>query len=73
MRHHLHTKLGIGETSECPCGDGSMTTDHIVQSCIQQSTLRDKYWPTQTALATKLNGNLEDLWATAAFIREMKG
>ena len=70
LRHHLHTKLGIGETSECPCGDGPMTTDHILQSCTQQSTLRDKYWPTPTALDTKLHGNLEDLRATAAFIKE---
>ena len=70
LRHQLHTKLGIGQTSECPCGQGPMTTEHILQSCPMYHDLRMRKWPTPTHETRKLFGPLADLQTTAAFIRE---
>ena len=33
LRHHLFHKFRIGETDQCPCGTGSQTTEHILQTC----------------------------------------
>ena len=68
LRHHMHTKLGIGETGECPCGQGQMTADHILQCCPTYAAARSEVWPTPTALEAKLSGDLADLQRTTAFI-----
>ena len=68
LRHHMHTKFGIGETGECPCGQGQMTADHILQSCSTHAALRSQVWPTPTALEAKLSGRLEELQRTIVFI-----
>ena len=70
LNHHLHTKFGIGQSGECPCGQGPMTADHILQSCPTYAVSRNLYWPTPTALEAKLYGTLEDLRRTADFIGE---
>lgn len=59
LQHHLFTKFGIRQSNECPCVEGPVTSDHILQSC-----------PTYAAMRTKLYGILEDLRRTANFIRE---
>ena len=47
-----------------------MTSEHILQSCPTHAAVRDKIWPTPTALDVKLNSTLEDLRRTADFIRD---
>nr|KAG5696480.1 hypothetical protein BaRGS_016519 [Batillaria attramentaria] len=69
---HMHTKFGIGQSGECPCGEGPMTTDHILQDCTTHAASRRKYWPTPTAVETKLYGTLEELRRTAAFIEDTR-
>ena len=70
LLHHMHTKFGIGQSGECPCGEGPMTTDHILQECMVHAASRRKYWPTPTAVEAKLYGTLEELRWTAAFIED---
>ena len=68
LRHHMWKKLGIGQSGDCPCCQGQMTAEHILQNCPNHAALRKKYWPTPTALEEKLYGSLEELRRTAAFI-----
>ena len=70
LRYHLHTKFGIGHTGDCPCGEGPMTAEHVLQDCPQHEAVRAKYWPTPTALDTKLYGDLGELRTVVAYIRE---
>ena len=67
MNYHLFTKLKIGQTDQCPCKTGSMTTEHLLQSCPLHTTLRNQFWDQDTPLQRKLYGSLEDLHRTAAF------
>ena len=70
LRHHLYSKFGIGQSDECPCAQGPMTAEHILQSCPSYTAVRSNVWPSPTALETKLYGTLEDLQRTANFIRD---
>jgi ribonuclease HI len=70
LRHHLHTKFGIGPNGKCPCNTGHMTPDHILQACPNFNDLRARTWSTVTTLQTKLYGSPEDLRKTAAFVQE---
>ena len=67
LRHHMHTKLGVGQSGECPCSQGQMTAEHILQNCPTHAASRNKYWPTPTALEAKLYGTLGELNQTADF------
>lgn len=71
LNYHLHTKLKIGQTSQCPCLTGNMTAEHILQDCPRFSNLRKENWPqNQTVgLREKLYGSLESLQRTAAFAK----
>ena len=40
LNHHLYSKLRIGHTKQCPCGTGSQTTEHLLQSCSLCELLR---------------------------------
>ena len=33
LNYHLYSKLRTGHTEQCPCGTGSQTTEHLLQSC----------------------------------------
>ena len=70
LRHHLHTKFGLGPNGECPCNTGHRTPDHILQACPNFNDLRARTWSTVTTLLTKLYGSPEDLRKTAAFVQE---
>ena len=70
LNYHLYSKLRIGYTAQCPCGSGSQTTEHLLQSCPIYEPLRKGIWPDDSPVACKLYGSLEDLWCTATFIEE---
>ena len=38
--NHLYSKLRIGYIERCPCGTGSQTTEHLLQSCPIYEPLR---------------------------------
>ena len=68
LNHHLY--LRIGQTEQWPCGSGSQTTKHLLQSCPIYEPLRKGIWPNHTPIARKLYGGLGDLQCTATFIEE---
>ena len=83
LNYHLYSKLRIGHTEQCPCGTGSQTTEHLLQSCptyeppksmalgpYSLEPLRKGIWPDHTPVARKLYGSLRDLRCTATFIEE---
>ena len=43
LRHHMHTKFCIGESSVFPCGTASMTMEHL-QNCPTHQNLKTKIW-----------------------------
>ena len=56
LNHHLYSKLRNGHTEQCPCGTGSHTTKHQLQSCTLYELLRKGIWPDHTPVACKLYG-----------------
>ena len=70
LNHHLYSKLRISHTEQCPCGTGSQTTEHLLQSCPLYELLRKGIWPDHTPIAHKLYGSLGDIRCTATFIEE---
>ena len=54
LNYHLNSKLRIGYTEQCPCGTGSQTTEHLLQSCPIYEPLRKGIWPYHTSIACKL-------------------
>ena len=61
----------IGHTEQCPCGTGSQTTEHLLQSCPIYEPLRKGIWPDHTPIARKLHGSLGDLRCTATLVEEL--
>ena len=70
LNYHLYSKPRIGHTEKCPCGTGSQTAEHLLQSCPIYEPLRKGIWPDHTLVARKLYGSLRDLGCTATFIEE---
>ena len=70
LNYHLYSKLCIGHTEQCPCGTGSQTTEHLLQSCPIYEPLRKGIWPDHTPVARKLYRSLRDLRCTATLIEE---
>ena len=48
LNYHLYSKLHIGHSEQCPCGTGSQTTEHLLQSCLIYEPLRKGIWPDHT-------------------------
>ena len=71
LNYHLYSKLRIGYTEQCPCGAGSQTTEHLLQSCPIYEPLRKGIWPDHTPVARKLCEGIRDLRCTATFIEEI--
>ena len=57
----MYSKPFIGHTEQCPCGTGSQTTEHLLQSCPIYEPLRKGIWPDHTPVARKLYSGLGDL------------
>ena len=70
LNYHLYSKLRTGYAEQCPCGTGSRTTEHLLQSCPIYEPLQKGIWPDHTPITRKLYGSLRDLWCTATFIEE---
>lgn len=70
LRHHLFHKFRIGQTDQCPCGTGSQTTEHILQTCPLLDTSRKEVWPEPVSETQKLYGTLRDLQRTAYYISD---
>ncbi|XP_064648747.1 uncharacterized protein LOC135500960 [Lineus longissimus] len=45
LRHHLFTKLRIGDNDLCPCATEPMTVAHILTRCARLAALRKDIWP----------------------------
>ena len=60
-------RLRISHTDECPCGTGTQTPEHVLQTCPTFSDLREKFWPQTVDLKEKLWGRAESLRLTADF------
>ena len=70
LNYNLYSKFRIGHTEQCPCGTGSQTTEHLLQSCPIYEPLRKGIWPDHTPMTRKLYRSLRDLRCTATFIEE---
>jgi ribonuclease HI len=66
---HLY-RLKIAHTDQCPCGTGSQTASHILQSCPTFHTLRCQTWPSEVDLHEKLWGPAVSLGRTVDFIMQ---
>ena len=51
LSYHLYSKLRIDHAEQCPCGTGSQTTEHLLQSCPLYEPLREGIWPDHTPVA----------------------
>ena len=69
LAHHMFKTFRIGNSGECPCGEGQMNAAHILQDCPKFFAERQRYCQTTTTVQEKLLCNLEGLQATAAFIQ----
>ncbi|RUS80934.1 hypothetical protein EGW08_011315 [Elysia chlorotica] len=69
MNSHMYKKFKIGESEMCPCAEGEMNTEHLLQHCTLHSTARKEIWPDETSLREKLQGDLGALQRTASFVR----
>ena len=70
LNFHLH-KINICHTSDCLCGTGIQTPEHILQQCPLHNSERSHFWPHGKDLHQKLWGSREDLQTTAQFITEI--
>jgi hypothetical protein len=64
---HLY-RLKISPTDQCPCGTGTQTADHILQTCPTFDTLRRQTWPSAVDLQEKLWGTAVSLKLTVEFV-----
>ena len=62
--YHLCSKLCINHTKQCPCGTGSQTTEHLMQSCPLYKPFRKGIWPNHTPVARKVYGSSMVAWGT---------
>ena len=70
LNYHLYSKLHIGHIEQCPCGTGSQTTEHLLQSCPIYEPHWKGIWLDHTPIARKLYASLGDLQYTATFIEK---
>ena len=70
LRHHMYSRLKVGDSSGCPCGEPRQDASHILQDCTLFKEARDRVWNSEFPLWRKLYGSRQDLEMTAAYIRE---
>ena len=70
LRYHMYTKLKMGNTAMCTCGQAPQTAEHILQECPTYERIRRAHWPSETSLKEKLYGPKYEQKKTALFIQE---
>ena len=70
LRHHKYSRLKVGDSSGCPCGEPRQDASHILQDCTLFKEARDRVWNSEFPPWQKLYGSRQDLEMTAAYIRE---
>ena len=68
LNHHMYSKLRLVPSSNCSCGIGDQTVEHVLQSCPRFLMQRNSMWPQGTELDRKLHGCKEELRKTCDFI-----
>ena len=66
----MYSRLKVGDSSGCPCGEPRQDASHILQDCTLFKEARDRVWNSECPLWRKLYGSRQDLEMTAAYIRE---
>ena len=66
----MYSRLKVGDSSGCPCGEPRQDASHILQDCTLFKEARDRVWNSEFPLWRKLYGSRQDLEMTAAYIRE---
>ena len=72
LSYYPYSKLCISHAQQCPCGTGSQTTDHLLQSCPLYKPLGRGIWPDHTLIAGKLYSSLEDLMPSWSSSRRLE-
>ena len=65
-------RLRLAPTDDCPCGTGSQTPEHLLQTCPTYTALRQETWPCGVELREKLWGPVAELRRTADFALRTK-
>lgn len=71
FKHHMH-RLRICDTDQCLCGNGSQTVEHLLRSCTNHKSLRERIWLHPITMNQKLYGSQWDLQRTATFVAESR-
>ena len=71
LNAHMH-RLKLATTPLCPCGKAPQTPEHVLQTCPNFSSLRQKTWPSGISLYSKLYGSHQELVDTTSFVLECK-
>ena len=69
LNAHMY-KLKLATSPLCPCGTEKQTPEHVLQTCPIFSNLRQKTWPSDKSLHSKLYGSREELEDTTSFISQ---
>ena len=64
LRHHMYSRLKVGDSSGCPCGEPRQDASHILQDCTLFKEARDRVWNSEFPLWRKLYGSRQDLEMT---------
>lgn len=79
---HMH-RPKLATTPLCPCGMEPQTPEHVLQTCPNYSRLRQKTWPSEKSLHSKLYGSHQEQvtphhsswsvdWPYSAYAKKMK-
>ena len=69
LKKHMHTKLKIGTSPNCTCGNIAQTAEHILQDCPLHAELRQQTWSKPSTLDDKMNGTEYNLTQTVELIK----
>ena len=69
LNAHMY-RLKLATTPLCPCGTAPQTPEHVLQTCPNFSSLRQKTWPSGTSLHSKLYGSHQELVDTTSYVLE---